>query len=36
MARPLRIELSFGFYRVSARGNAQSAIYLDDKDKLYG
>ena len=34
MARPLRIELADGFYHVTARGNAQSDIYLDDEDRL--
>lgn len=34
MARPLRIELADGFYHVTARGNAQDDIYLDDEDRL--
>ncbi|MCK9605913.1 MAG: transposase [Methylomonas sp.] len=34
MARPLRLELAGGLYHVTSRGNAGSAIYLDDDDRL--
>jgi REP-associated tyrosine transposase len=33
MARPLRIELAGAIYHITARGNAQSDIYLNDKDR---
>jgi hypothetical protein len=33
MARPLRIEFAGALYHVTARGNAQSAIYADDADR---
>ncbi|MDA1101451.1 MAG: transposase, partial [Proteobacteria bacterium] len=33
MARPLRIEYPGAVYHVTARGNAQAAIYLDDADR---
>ncbi len=33
MARPLRIEYAGALYHVTSRGNAQEAIYRDDKDR---
>ncbi|MCP3690024.1 MAG: addiction module toxin RelE, partial [Gammaproteobacteria bacterium] len=33
MARPLRIEFAGALYHVTARGNAQQAIYKDDSDR---
>ena len=33
MARPLRIEFAGALYHVTARGNAQAAIYADDTDR---
>jgi putative transposase len=33
MARPLRLELPGAIYHVTARGNAQAAIFLDDLDR---
>lgn len=33
MARPLRIEFAGALYHVTARGNAQAAIYDDDADR---
>lgn len=33
MARPLRIEDPGALYHVTARGNAQQHIYLDDEDR---
>jgi len=33
MARPLRIEFAGALYHVTARGNAQGDIYLDDMDR---
>ncbi|WP_133591428.1 transposase, partial [Permianibacter aggregans] len=33
MARPLRIEFAGALYHVTARGNAQQDIYLDDSDR---
>jgi len=33
MARPLRIEFSGALYHVTARGNAQQAIFKDDNDR---
>lgn len=33
MARPLRIEFAGAIYHVTARGNAQAAIFLDDEDR---
>ena len=33
MARPLRIEYPGAVYHITARGNAQWAIFLDDKDR---
>lgn len=32
MARPLRIEFKGAFYHITSRGNAQQAIFLDEKD----
>ncbi|HET8760127.1 MAG TPA: transposase [Nitrospiria bacterium] len=32
MARPLRLEFPGALYHVTARGNAQQAIYVDDED----
>ena len=32
MARPLRIEFPGAVYHITSRGNAQKAIFLDDKD----
>ncbi|WP_223261204.1 transposase [Methylophilus medardicus] len=34
MARPLRIELEDGLYRVTSRGDGQEDIYLSDDDRL--
>lgn len=34
MARPLRIEFPGANYHLTARGNAQADIYLNDKDRL--
>ncbi|UJP05496.1 MAG: transposase [Nitrosomonas sp.] len=34
MARPLRLEFPGAIYHVTARGNAQAAIFLDDEDRL--
>ena len=34
MARPLRIEFPGALYHVTARGNGQADIYLDDQDRL--
>lgn len=34
MSRPLRLEFPGAIYHVTARGNAQEAIFLDDDDKL--
>lgn len=33
MARPLRIEYAGALYHVTSRGNAQEAIYREDKDR---
>lgn len=33
MARQLRLEFAGGFYHLTARGNAQAAIYKDDEDR---
>ena len=33
MARPLRIEYPGALYHVTARGNAQQDIFLDDEDR---
>lgn len=33
MARPLRLEFPGAIYHVTARGNAQSAVFLDDEDR---
>jgi putative transposase len=33
MARPLRLEFPGAIYHVTARGNAQAAIFLDDDDR---
>ena len=33
MARPLRLEYSGAIYHVTARGNAQNAVFLDDRDR---
>ena len=33
MARPLRLEYEGALYHVTARGNAQQPIYLDDIDR---
>lgn len=33
MARPLRLEFPGAIYHVTARGNAQNAIFLDDEDR---
>ena len=33
MARPLRLEFPGVLYHVTARGNAQQGIYLDDEDR---
>ena len=33
MARPLRIEFAGALYHITARGNAQQAIYKDDDDR---
>lgn len=33
MARPLRIEVPDALYHVTARGNAQRDIFLDDEDR---
>lgn len=33
MARPLRLEFPGAIYHVTARGNAQAAIFLDDHDR---
>ena len=35
MARPLRIEFAGALYHVTARGNAQAPIFLDDDDRIY-
>ena len=34
MSRPLRLEFPGAIYHVTARGNAQEAVFLDDDDKL--
>lgn len=34
MSRPLRLEFPGAIYHVTARGNAQEAIFLDDEDRL--
>lgn len=34
MARLLRLELAGGLYHVTARGDRQDDIYLDDEDRL--
>jgi len=34
MARPLRLELSGGFYHVTSRGDGREDIYLSDADRL--
>lgn len=34
MSRPLRLEFPGAIYHITARGNAQEAIFLDDDDKL--
>lgn len=34
MARPLRIEFADAVYHVTARGNRQEPIFLDDKDRV--
>lgn len=33
MARPLRIEFPGALYHITARGDAQQAIFLDDEDR---
>jgi putative transposase len=33
MARPLRLEFSGALYHITARGNAQHAIFLSDADR---
>jgi putative transposase len=35
MARPVRIEISGGWYHVTARGNERRAVFRDDKDRLH-
>jgi len=32
MTRPLRIEFKGAVYHITSRGNAQQAIFLDEKD----
>ena len=34
MARPLRIEFAGALYHVTARGNAQNDIYLNNDDRI--
>jgi len=34
MARQLRLEFAGGLYHLTARGNAQAAIYKDDDDRI--
>lgn len=34
MSRPLRLEFPGAIYHITARGNAQGAIFLDDEDRL--
>ena len=34
MSRPLRLEFPGAIYHITARDNAQEAIFLDDEDKL--
>ena len=34
MSRPLRLEFAGAFYHITARGNAQQPIFLDDTDRL--
>ncbi len=34
MARPLRIEFPGALYHITARGNAQQDIFVDDEDRL--
>ncbi|NTV03186.1 MAG: addiction module toxin RelE [Chlorobiaceae bacterium] len=34
MSRPLRIEIKGGVYHVMTRGNAKSAIFIDDGDRI--
>ncbi|NIM07928.1 MAG: hypothetical protein GTO53_01915, partial [Planctomycetales bacterium] len=33
--RPLRIETAGGWYHVTARGNQQQAIFVDDRDRRH-
>ena len=33
MARPLRIEFSGALYHLTARGNAQQAIFIEEDDR---
>ena len=33
MARPLRLEFPGALYHITARGNAQQAIFVDDADR---
>jgi putative transposase len=33
MSRPLRLNFPGAIYRLTSRGNARAAIYLDDDDK---
>ena len=34
MARPIRIEVAWGWYHVTARGNERRRIFADEKDRL--
>ena len=34
MARPLRLEYEGAVYHLTARGNAQQSIFLDDDDRM--
>jgi putative transposase len=34
MSRPLRVEFAGALYHVTARGNARTAIYLTDEDRI--
>jgi REP element-mobilizing transposase RayT len=33
MARPLRLEFPGTIYRITSRGNARQAIFIDDEDR---
>jgi hypothetical protein len=35
MARPLRLEFPGALYHITARGNAQQAIFVDDTDRQH-